>query len=379
MRQVLFHIPLNELNADWPSIPVYGYGAMLFVAFVVCTLFATRLALREGIARERVQDLAIWMFIFGIIGARITYMIQYRVPVTQFFLLWDGGLVFYGSALGGAVGYLGYYWFVLRKHRISSWKMADLIAPCGALGLAVGRIGCLLNGCCYGNVACADCPDLHFPLSAPPRYYFVAKGYQTAAGFTLAADGFTVDRVEPGSEAAQKGLQAGDRIREVNGSKVLVSGDVDAALGQNYWPRGKVDLALTVQRGQRTLELPPFEPVTLGLHPTQIYESISMGLLFFVLLAYYPLRRRDGELMVLFMLSYAVHRFFNEMLRTDTDPVAFGMTLSQNVSVLVFAGGLLLGWILWRKPVQYHRAFQPPHTGADHHLQVRASPTPIPK
>jgi prolipoprotein diacylglyceryltransferase len=53
------------------------------------------------------------------------------------------------------------------------------------------------------------------------------------------------------------------------------------------------------------------------------------------------------------MLGYAVHRFLNEMLRNDTDPVAFGMTLSQNGSVLVFVVGLLLGLYLLRKPVQY--------------------------
>src|SRR5437868_15455551 len=103
MRQVLFHLPLHLVGL--PDIPIYGYGAMLFVAFVFCTWLACRLAAREGIARERIQDLAIWLFVCGIAGARITFMIQYGVPVWQFFKIWDGGLVFYGSAIGGAVGY----------------------------------------------------------------------------------------------------------------------------------------------------------------------------------------------------------------------------------------------------------------------------------
>jgi len=78
--------------------------------------------------------------------------------------------------------------------------------------------------------------------------------------------------------------------------------------------------------------------------------------LFFLLTAYYPFRRHDGEVMVLFIIGYAIHRFLNEMLRNDTDPVAFGMTLSQNGSILFLLVGLILAWMLWRKPVQYRPA-----------------------
>src|SRR5262249_13374330 len=128
------------------------------------------------------------------------------------------------------------------------------------------------------------------------------------------------------------------------------------------WPRGKTDLQLTVLRSvngvPRLVELPAFEPETLGLHPTQLYETISMALLFFLRLAYYPFRRHAGEVMVLFMLCYAVHRFFNEVLRDDTAPIQVlgintGMTLSQNISIAVFAAGLALGAYLWRKSVEF--------------------------
>src|SRR5262245_57487956 len=160
MQQVLFHVPFT-------SIPIYGYGTMLFVAFLACLWLGGRLARREGIAPVHVQDLAIWVFLSGIIGARLWFMFlaspqefhwDSRI-FFEFFRVWDGGLVFYGSAVGGAIGYLLAHRFVLRKHGISPWKMVDIIAPCVALGLCLGRIGCLLNGCCYGNVAtCAECP-----------------------------------------------------------------------------------------------------------------------------------------------------------------------------------------------------------------------------
>jgi prolipoprotein diacylglyceryltransferase len=359
MRQVLFHLPIYFFPALPDGIPIYGYGMMLFVAFVACTFLASWRAQKEGIAKEHLQDLAIWIFVFGIVGARLTFMIQYHQQFDspwQFFRIWDGGLVFYGSAIGGLIGYVLAYFFVLRKYRISTWKVADIVAPCAALGLCLGRFGCFLNGCCYGNVACPDCPKVHFPLSSPARYDLVRKGLQTPAGFTIAGPGVpvVVERVEPGSPAYASGLRDGDIIVKADGRDMTRGngpGPLTVYLLED-WPKGKTDLTLTVKHKNEAeaKELPAFAPQTLGLHPTQLYESISMALLFLVLMAYYPFKRHDGAVMVLFMLGYAVHRFLNEILRKDTDPVAFGMTLSQNGSILVFLGALCMAWWLWRKP-----------------------------
>lgn len=350
MRQVLFHIPVPGTDVN---IPIYGYGFMLFVAFVFCVWLAARHAKKEGIDPKHVQDLAIWLFLTGIAGARLTFMIQYGVPLAQFFMVWDGGLVFYGSAIGGAIGYFLAYWFILRKHNISSWKMADIIAPGVALGLCLGRLGCLLNGCCYGGVACPDCPGISFPLASPPRYDMVARGWQTTAGFTVADDLPVVTAVEPHSNAAKAGLKVHDRIIQVNGHDAMTAFDLDMNFGAREWPRGKNDVQLTVRRGAEEIALPPYVGWTIRLNPTQLYETISMGLLFFLLLSYLPFRKRDGSVMVLLMLCYPVHRFFNEMLRDDTKPVAFGMTLSQNISLLLLTAGILLGIVVaLRKPRQ---------------------------
>lgn len=357
MQQVLFHIPIRIPGWLPDGIPIYGYGTMLFLAFLLGTWIAGRRAEKAGISRNRIQDLAIWLFVFGIAGARLTYLIVFGVPFSQFFRLWDGGLIFYGSVIGGLIGFVFAYIFVIRKHHLSGWTIVDVIAPSIALGLCLGRLGCLLNGCCYGNVACADCTfQSHFPLSAPPRYDLVQKGYQTSAGFSLsdtASDRPTVGAVDPASAMGKAGLQAGDVILAINETEIASPADLDTAMGIQ-WPRGRNDLSLKVKRGNQELVIGPVVPVTIGLHPTQLYSSVGNFIMFCMLLAFSPLKTRDGQVMNLLLLCYPIHRFLIESLRNDTERYVLGswwpaMTLSQNISIGLFAAGLVMACFVWRR------------------------------
>jgi phosphatidylglycerol:prolipoprotein diacylglycerol transferase len=117
------------------------------------------------------------------------------------------------------------------------------------------------------------------------------------------------------------------------------------------WPRGRNELHLIVERNGQEVDIPAFVPRTLGLHPTQLYETISMSLLLFLLLAYYPFRRHNGQVFVLLMVGYAIHRFLNEILRNDTPVEWYQMTLSQNISVLILAAAVVLElWLRWTQP-----------------------------
>ncbi len=373
MQQVLFTLPVFKGTFGPDGVPMYGFGAMLFVCFVAVTLWGSRRARRLAAMKpERFQDMVIWLFISGIIGARTLYMIQYAHTFPDrsllgllgaFFKIWEGGIIFYGSALGGVLGYGLFYHFVLRKLHIDGWKLADAVAPLLALGLAVGRIGCYLNGCCWGQVACEECRTVplgaaHFPvLPAHARQQLVGDTHptdpslrlQSATGFVRAPrfgpDGSVLEviAVEAGSPAAEAGVKVGDVVTKVNGEENDKKGPNYDRLEQlvNSWPRGQSELALEViHEGKTEPEaLKPFVPRTVGLYPTQLYETTSMALLILFLLAYYPFRRHDGQLMVMLMACYAVHRFVNESLRIEPS-IGLGLTLSQWGSVVILAAAL---------------------------------------
>jgi len=362
MYQIIYTIPIRISGVCPDGIPIYGFGVLLFLAFILCTWLAARRAAKLGIAKERIQDLAIWLFVGGIIGSRLTFFfVEEKVPMDtfftwaflkRFFSIWDGGLVLYGSIVGGTVAFILAYFVFLRKHGLTFWQLTDVVAPSLAMGICLGRIGCLLNGCCYGGVACPDCYGVPYPLAAAPRFDYTAQGVQTAAGFTL--DDSTplarVGVVEKGSAADAAGLRAGDLIIEAIGKDIQVRDDLDRVLRNGEWPRGQNDLTLTVVHAgdQEPTQIGPFYPKSIRLYPTQIHESISTFLIFLVLLAYEPFKRREGSLMVLFLLLYPIHRFIDELMRNDTERYALGMTFSQFVSFGVFAGAIGLSVWLWR-------------------------------
>ena len=137
---------------------------MMALAFLTGMWTATRRARHVNLSGEIITDVTMWLMGGSIIGARFVYVTTYwkqefaDQPFSEVFMIQHGGLVYYGGLIGAAVGAIVY----LAWKKLPAWKILDLLAPSAALGNMFGRIGCLLNGCCYGR-AC-DLPwAIHFP------------------------------------------------------------------------------------------------------------------------------------------------------------------------------------------------------------------------
>ncbi|MFN3533420.1 MAG: prolipoprotein diacylglyceryl transferase [Candidatus Brocadia sp.] len=148
MRRILFEIPLFFFQ-----IPIYSYGFMLMVAFLVAITVARWRARKEGIDPNKITDIGIYLVCAGIFGARLFFIIQffedYKNNLLSIFKIYEGGLVYYGGLFAGIVTLLVY----VKKQQLPFLKIIDILMPSAALGLGFGRIGCFLNGCCFGKVA----------------------------------------------------------------------------------------------------------------------------------------------------------------------------------------------------------------------------------
>lgn len=141
MYPILFHFGF---------ITIYSYGLMVAIAFLVSAFLLSQYAARLGLHKEFFWNLSFWMLWGGILGGRILYIIlnlgYFIENPLELIMLWHGGLVWYGGFAGGLIAGALY----IKSHQASLLDTLDIIMPFVALGHSIGRIGCFLNGCCYG-------------------------------------------------------------------------------------------------------------------------------------------------------------------------------------------------------------------------------------
>ncbi|MEP6818026.1 MAG: prolipoprotein diacylglyceryl transferase [bacterium] len=250
------------------NFPINTYGVFLALAFLCAILITVKLAGRDGLPREKIYDLCLWMLLSSLIGSKILMLFtepEYRDHPWQLLsldFLRSGG-VFYGGLLGAIVA--GY--FLMRRYKLPWWKTADACAPGIALGNFFGRQGCFAAGCCWGK-----------PTTLPWGVKFTELGH------------------------------------EITGV-----------------------------------------PVDVRLHPTQLYESFAMLIVFFFLLWLHKHRRFSGQVILCYALLYSTIRFAIEFLRDDPRGDLFGLTTltglstSQLISIVVGSGALVLLILRWRK------------------------------
>ena len=214
---------------------------MLALAVIICAFLLSRDAAKVGIAWDISYDFIFLVVLWGIVGARLFYILIMRdyflsnpleiVMINRGGLAWQGGLV--GGVLAGV-------WFI-KDRNLPLRLLLDISAPYIALGQSIGRVGCFLNGCCYGQP----------------------------------------------------------------------------------WDKGI------------------FFPVHQAwLHPTQLYETAALLLIFFILKFMQGKFLRPGLLFCFYLWFSAIERFIVEFVRADHDLMWPGLSLTQYVSLAVFAAGI---------------------------------------
>lgn len=263
MHPILFHVR---------DFPVNTYGVFLALAFLGAIFVTVRLAQRDGLPKEKIYDLCLWLLLSSLVGSKLLMLLTEpdyrRNPLLLFSLdfLRSGG-VFYGGLLGAIIaGYI-----LMRRWKLPWWKTADACAPGIALGNVLGRLGCFSAGCCWGKDTI-----LPWGVSFPPEGH------------------------------------------EITGVRTGVH-----------------------------------------LHPTQLYESFSMLIVFFFLLWLHKRKKFSGQVILAYAIIYATVRFLIEFVRDDPRGDILGLTTltglstSQLVGIVVGIGALILMIVRWRRADVY--------------------------
>jgi phosphatidylglycerol:prolipoprotein diacylglycerol transferase len=266
------------------SFPINTYGVFLALAFLCAILITVKLAERDGLPKERIYDLSLWMLLASLIGSKILMLFtepEYRDHPLQLLsldFLRSGG-VFYGGLLGAIIA--GY--FLMKRYQLPWWKTADACAPGIAIGNFFGRQGCFAAGCCWGK-----------PTTLPWGVKFSELGH------------------------------------EITGV-----------------------------------------PIDAHLHPTQLYESFAMLLVFLFLLWLHKRKRFSGQVILAYALLYSIIRFAIEFVRDDPRGDVLGLTsltglsTSQLISLVIGVSALILLIVRRRRAQQTEKADDLVPTGAN--------------
>ncbi|HEX7330866.1 MAG TPA: prolipoprotein diacylglyceryl transferase [Pyrinomonadaceae bacterium] len=253
------------------SFPINTYGVFLAISFLCAIVVAVRLAQRDGLPREKIYDLSLWMLLAGLLGSKFLMLFtepEYRqnpLLLISLDFLRSGG-VWYGGLLGAVLASI----LLMRRYQLPWWKTADAFAPGIAIGNFFGRQGCFAAGCCWGK-----------PTDLPWGVKFTELGH------------------------------------EITGV-----------------------------------------PIDVHLHPTQLYESFAMLLVFLFLLWLHKRKRFNGQVILVYALLYSIIRFAIEFVRDDPRGDVFGLTTltglstSQLISLIIGITALIVLIVRHRRAQQ---------------------------
>ena len=154
MHPRLLTIPeFDVLGWNLGPFTLHTYGVLLAIAFLAGLWVASRQAKKAGLDATRVTDMAVWVLIAGLIGAKLLLVLvdwrYFTANPGELGTLFKSGGVFYGGLIGGIL----VAWWYIRRHKLPGWQVVDVLAPGVMIGQAIGRLGCFSAGCCWGKPA----------------------------------------------------------------------------------------------------------------------------------------------------------------------------------------------------------------------------------
>jgi phosphatidylglycerol:prolipoprotein diacylglycerol transferase len=142
---------MHPILIELGGFSIKTYGFLIALGFGLGLFLASREARRVGLSVQAIGDLAFYILLGSIIGARLYFILTNLGYFTQhpldMFKIWEGGLTFFGGFIAAVMLCV----WMIRKHRLPLWKTLDVFAPSLALGVFFGRLGCFAAGCCYGK------------------------------------------------------------------------------------------------------------------------------------------------------------------------------------------------------------------------------------
>ncbi len=334
---MVFVLPMVEQS--WPDgepigLPIRGYGVMVVLGLAAGIGITVVRGRQLGIEPDTVVGLGFWMMVVGVVGARLFFVIQkwdtfagesMADKFGSMLKLTEGGLVIYGGVIGGLLA--GF--FYCRRHGLKIAATADLVAPGFLIGLSLGRIGCLLHGCCFGGVCTSNLPQIRFPIGSGPYITQVDNG--SLLGIQTDSDQLpaVIREVTAGSPADKEGIRPNQVLEEIRWQPEPLAKDADPAIAP------LIDAGIKVDGRRYAFPSATLPTRSLPIHPTQIYSSINACLLCCWVWLLQPFPKRDGIVFCWAILLYAISRFLLEGVRSDeAGQLGTALTISQVVAIV---------------------------------------------
>jgi phosphatidylglycerol:prolipoprotein diacylglycerol transferase len=324
MYQELFTIPFT-------SWTVKGYGTMMVLGFLAASFLMQRLSKRDGLDPAVITNAALYSLIAGVIGARIFFVLhharEFKGEFLKVFEIWNGGLEF----LGGVILAIAFLCVYLKRAKVPIRRTLDIMAMGLMLALAFGRMGCILNGCCWGKPT-----ELPWGIEFP--YGSFAYTSQINAN------------PERGRETPHL---------DIPHQEYCYHSEFDDV----WYPRPIEELTDAQKE-----EVTHGQYQCLPVHPSQAYASLSALLISGVLYGLWRRSRtkpdtlfgRSGMGFGLMFVLYGLARFLLELTRDDNPFEWAFLTVSQIIGIGMMAAGAILMVVFARQKADVEQEVQGP-------------------